>query len=66
MGYRNFPTYVQRMIDRIFRPHRKYSKIYVDDIIIFSFSLQKHVKYFDEMFNALLIKNIHLRVTNIF
>ena len=42
MRYRNSPIYVQQMIDQIFRPHRKFSKIYIDDIVIFCFFGRTH------------------------
>ena len=50
IGYRNSLVYIQRMIDRIFRPHRKFSKTYIDDIVIFSSFLDEHVKNSDDVF----------------
>ena len=58
MGYRNFPTYIQRIIDRIFRPHRDFSKVYVDDIVIFSSFLDEHVKHLNDVF-FFIKKNNH-------
>ena len=60
MGYRNSPAYVQRMIDRILRPFRHFCRAYVDDIVIFSTSLEKHVKHLTQVFKALHTMNIHL------
>ena len=53
-----FPTYVQRMIDRIFRPHRQFSKAYIDDIVIFSSFLNEHVKHLNDVV-FFCQKNIH-------
>ena len=60
MGYRNSPAYVQRMIDRILRPFRHFCRAYVDDIVIFSTSLEEHVKHLTMVFGALSDMNIHL------
>ena len=60
MGYRNSPAYVQRMIDRILRPFRRFCRAYVDDIVIFSSSLEEHVKHLNLVFGALARMNIHL------
>ena len=60
MGYRNSPVYVQRMIDRILRPFRHFCRAYVNDIVIFSTSLDEHVKHLAQVFKALNTMNIHL------
>ena len=60
MGYRNSPAYVQRMIDRILRPFRHFCRAYVNDIVIFSTSLEEHVKHLTMVFQALSEINIHL------
>ena len=60
MGFRNSPAYVQRMIDRILRPFRSFCRAYVDDIVIFSTSLQEHIRHLNLVFGALSEMNIHL------
>ena len=60
MGFRNPPAYAQRMIDRILRPFRKFCRAYVDDIVIFSSSLDEHIKHLNLVFGALEKMNIHL------
>ena len=60
MGYRNSPAYVQRMIDRILRPFRHFCRAYVDDIVIFSGSLEEHTRHLAQVFKALDTMNIHL------
>ena len=60
MGYRNSPAYVQRMIDRILRPFRKFCRAYVDDIVIFSANLEEHTRHLQLVFQALSEMNIHL------
>ena len=60
MGYRNSPVYVQRIIDGIIRPHREYCRAYVDDLVIFSKSLDEHLKHLRLIFQELRERNICL------
>ena len=60
MGYRNSPAYVQRMIDRILRDHRGFSRAYVDDIVIFSDNLDEHVQHLHSVFSTLESYNLCL------
>lgn len=60
MGFRNSPAYVQRMIDRILRRFRHFCRAYVDDIVIFSTSLEEHKSHLTQVFQALAEMNIHL------
>lgn len=54
MGYRNSPAYVQRMIDNLLRPHRDYSRSYVDDVVVRSKdSFQDHIQQLDDVFSTL-------------
>lgn len=52
MGYRNSPAYVQRMIDRILRPFRAFARAYVDDIVIYSNSLEELVDHLHQVFQT--------------
>lgn len=62
MGYRNSPAYVQRMIDTILRPYPygQFCRVYVDDIVIFSSSLEEHIQYLHAIFSTLDTINLHL------
>ena len=60
INYRNSPAYIQRIIDRILRPFRRFCRAYVDDIVIFSTSLEEHVQHLTLVFQALSEMNIHL------
>lgn len=60
IGYRNSPAYIQRIINRILRPFRRFCRAYVDDIVIFSSSLEEHLLHLDQVFKALDDMNIHL------
>lgn len=66
MGYRNSPAYMQRRIDTILRPCRAFARAYVDDIAIFSKSLQQHLANLREVFQTLNRCNIGLKPTKTF
>lgn len=53
MGFQNSPPYVQRQIDRILRSHRGYARAYIDDIVIFSKTLEEHLTHLDAVFKLL-------------
>ena len=50
MNYYNLSVYVQRQIDRLLRLFKKFVKDYVDDIVIFSRTLLKHISYLRQVF----------------
>ena len=60
MGFRNSPAYVQRRIDDILRPF-PFAKAYVDDIVIFSSTIDEHVLHLTAVFEALVDHNIFLK-----
>jgi len=60
MGYRNSPPYVQRCSDEILRKHRQYARVYMDDFIIFSKSLEDHMKHLYAVFKDLQALNLTL------
>lgn len=65
MGYKNSPLYVQRRIDTILRacPFRL---AYVDDIVVFSRSLQEHVEHLQSVFRTLNAYNISQKPSKAF
>ena len=50
MGYKNSPAYVQRQIDRLLRRFRHFARVYVDDVVIFSKTLQEHLQHLRQIF----------------
>ena len=66
MSYKNSSVYVQRQIDRILRKHRHYARAYVDDIVIFSKSLSKHVTHFKKIFVILNASHISIKSAKVF
>ena len=66
MSYKNSFAYVQRQIDRLLRVYRKFVKIYVDDIVIFSRILKKHITHLRVVFEKLTVFNIFIKFNKIF
>ena len=61
MKFRNFSAYVQKQIDRILRSNKNFAKTYVNDIVIFSKSLNEHVLHFRKVFDILRSNNISIK-----
>ena len=60
MGFKNSPAYVQRLIDEILRPQRAYCRAYIDNIMIFSNSLDEHITHLDSVFKILNVRNLQI------
>ena len=64
--YKNSSIYVQKQIDRFFRVYRKFVKIYIDDIIIFSRIFEKHVTHLRQIFKKFVQFNIFIKLIKTF
>ena len=64
--YKNSSIYIQKQINRLFRVYRKFVKIYIDDIIIFSRILEKHVIHLRQIFEKLVQFNIFIKLIKTF
>jgi len=58
MRFKNSLSYVQRQTDKILRSHRVYAKVYMNDIVIFSHTLEKHLKHLHAIFS--LFRRLHV------
>ena len=63
IGYKGSPPYVQRQTDTMLRPLRAFARVFVDDIIIFSHTLEEHVQHLGQLFTLLRSKNVSLAPT---
>lgn len=61
MGFKGSPPYTQRQIDRMLRPFRKFARAYINDVIIFSKSVDEHLRHLREVFD--LFQSIGLRLS---
>ena len=50
MGFKNFPLYVQKKIDVILRVYQQFIRVYVNDIIVFSYKLDEHISHLHAVF----------------
>jgi Reverse transcriptase (RNA-dependent DNA polymerase) len=66
MGYMNSPAYVQRQLDNKFRDMHSFVRAYIDDMIIFSGTLEDHLEHLDRVFNRLRELGICLSPTKAF
>lgn len=66
MGYRNIPAYVQRQMDTLLRPHLHFTRAYVDDVVVFSKSLEDHLRHLDMIFSLFNCLQITLSPTKSF
>ena len=53
MSFKNSSIYVQRKIDVILRVYREFAKAYVDDIVVFSHTLKKHLAHLHIIFQLM-------------
>ena len=44
MGLKTAPSEFQQMMDRIFGPHHTFILVYIDDILIYSHTLEEHLR----------------------
>ena len=60
MKFKNFFLYVQRKINNILRVFKDFVRVYVDDIVIFNNTLEKHVAHLHSMFELFNSYDINL------
>ena len=55
ISYQNTPAYVQCMIDCLLQPHQSFSRVYIDNIVVFTRSpkLEEHLKHLNAVFQTL-------------
>ena len=61
MGYKNSPAYAQRQIDGILREFQEFAKAYIDDVVVFSATLEQHLDHLNKVFNLFEKYNIALK-----
>ncbi|MCO5579331.1 hypothetical protein L7F22_033186 [Adiantum nelumboides] len=54
-GLTNAPATFNRMMERIFRPHRNFTGVFFDDVIIYSKTIEEHKEHLKPKVNAVSI-----------
>lgn len=57
MGFRNSPAYVQRFMDKLLKPY-DFCRAFIDDIVIYSDTIEEHEAHLREIFELFRSKNI--------
>jgi hypothetical protein len=65
MSYKNSSSYVQRQIDRLFRG-LFFVKAFIDDIIIYSRTMNEHVDHLNQIFTILINNEIFINLKKAF
>ena len=66
MSCRNSIAYVQRQMNTLLRQFQSFAKIYIDDIVIRSKSLNEHIFHLRQVFFLFVKKNIDLNSIKVF
>ena len=66
MKYKNNFAYVQRQIDRLLRKYRRYARVYVNDIVIFFKTVEKHAIHLRAVFEMFQINTIFIKLIKTF
>ena len=64
--YKNSFAYVQQQIDRLLRKYRRYARAYVNDIVIFFKTVEKHATHLRVVFEMFQINNIFIKLIKTF
>ena len=60
MGYKGSPPYVQRQTDNMLRPFYDFARAYIDDIVVFSQTLDEHLEHLRKIFRLCEVRRITL------
>src|SRR5436190_22052927 len=61
MRFINSIIYVQQQLDNKFRNFQEFCRVYIDNIIIISTTLKKHLKHFNKIFDK--FAELHISLT---
>lgn len=60
-GLANAPAAFMRKMNKLLRPHMKYAVVYLDDILIYSSSLQEHKRHIEAVFQSIRAAKLKLK-----
>ena len=64
--YKNNFVYVQQQIDRLLRKYRRYARVYVNNIVIFFKTIEKHAAHLRVVFKMFQVNNIFIKFIETF
>ena len=59
-GLINAPSHFQRIMNQLIEPYSKFCSVYLDDVIVFSNTLEEHLNHLEKIFS--LFKQVNLRL----
>ena len=59
-GLTNAPATFSRMMEKLFQPHRNFTGVFFDDIIIYSKSLEEHKQHLKVIFQVLRDNKLYI------
>jgi len=65
-GLKNAPSEFQRIMNNIFNAHSKFCIVYIDDVLIFSHSIEQHFKHLHTFFHTATQNGLVVSKTKIF
>lgn len=60
-GLKHLTAHFQRCMEAVLQDHQAYAKVFVDDIIVFSKSVEEHKQHLRDVVNTLSAANLRLR-----
>lgn len=66
MGFKNSPAFAQRFMDRQFKDWRHLVRAHIDDIIIFSDTMEEHIKHLEQVLEILTNARVHINAQKSF
>ena len=66
MGFKSSSLYVQRQTDQMFRFYKQFFRAFIDDIVVFSHTLKKHIRHLSQIFGLFTKKRVNLTSIKLF
>ena len=66
MKFKGSPLYIQRQTNQMLQSHREFFRAYMNNIIIFSKTLNEHVKHFRKIFQLFQKRRVNLASTKFY
>ena len=61
-GLKNAPATFNKMMDNLFRLHRSYTRVFFDNVTVYSKSLEDHMIHLREVFQVLRAHKLYINL----